>query len=187
MTLRIGASIAVVLLLGGAVRWLTLEYEHEQAKAHPQAQVDLIALDWQTLIPKGWDPVKRYRNLPLSRLNDSDPKVIELMRQMRETWDNAPINQDLDETRVQIAGYVVPLDAYNGEMREFLLVPYFGACVHSPPPPANQIIRVTIAEPVKNLRTMDAVSVTGTLHTARSDSPMGMSAYSIVATRVERR
>jgi hypothetical protein len=34
---------------------------------------------------------------------------------------------------------------------------------------------------------MDAVSVTGTLHTARSDSPMGMSAYSIVATRVERR
>lgn len=187
ITLRIGASIAALLLLGGAVRWLTLEYERETAQAHPQAQVDLITLDWQTLVPKGWDPVKRYRNLPLGQLDDSDPKVIELMRQMRETWDNAPINQELDETRVRIAGYVVPLDAHKGEMHEFLLVPYFGACVHTPPPPANQIIRVTIAQPVKNLRTMDAVSVSGTLHTARSDSPMGTSAYSIVATRVERR
>jgi len=183
----IGLCVAVVVTLGGAVRWLALDYERDQAQNGALAQAPFVELDWQTLVPKGWDPLKRYRKLPLSRLDDSDPKAMELARQMRETWDNAPTNNDLDGTRVQISGYVVPLDAHKGEMREFLLVPYFGACIHTPPPPANQIIHVSIAQPAKDLRTMDAVSVNGTLHTARKDSLMGTSGYTLVATQVERR
>jgi len=183
----IGLCVAVVVALGGAVRWFAFDYERDQAGNGALAQAPFVELDWQTLVPKGWDPLKRYRNLLLGRLDDSDPKAMELARQMRETWDNAPTNNDLNGTRVRISGYVVPLDAQKGEMREFLLVPYFGACIHTPPPPANQIIHVSIAQPVTDLRTMDAVSVNGTLHTARKDSLMGTSGYTLVATQVERR
>ena len=60
-----------------------------------------------------------------------------------QIWDNASVLKTLDGQTVKIPGYVVPLEAIQDAMREFLLVPYFGACIHSPPPPANQIVHVT--------------------------------------------
>lgn len=179
LALRVGVSVALLLALGGTVRWLALEYEHDRVRAGSPTRTDFTELDWTTLVPKGWYPLKRYRNLPLGSLDDSNPKAMELARQMRETWDNAPTNHDLAGTKVSISGHLVPLDVHKSEMREFLLVPYFGACIHSPPPPANQIIHVSVAEPVKDLHTMDSVWVRGTRHTARNDSLMGMSGYSL--------
>jgi uncharacterized protein len=187
LALRVGAALAVMLALGGTVRWLALDYERSKSAGGSASQAAIGELDWQTLVPKGWDPLQRYRNLPLASLDDGSPKAMELARQMRETWDNAPTNHALNGAQVRIAGYVVPLDAQKGEMREFLLVPYFGACIHTPPPPANQIIHVTVTQPVKDLRTMDAVTVSGTMQTARNDSQMGTSGYAMTATQVERR
>lgn len=64
-------------------------------------------------------------------------------------------------------------------------MPYFGACIHVPPPPANQIIHVRSAKAVKNVRTMDAVWISGVLKVERSDSSMGASSYSMKAVSVE--
>ena len=51
--------------------------------------------------------------------------------------------KDLDGKQIRVPGYVVPFDFNaDAEHREFLLVPYFGACLHTPPPPPNQIILV---------------------------------------------
>src|SRR5690606_34333718 len=85
--------------------------------------------------------------------------------------------------RVKLPGYLVPLDQIKGGVIEFLLVPYFGACVHLPPPPANQIIQVKTARPVP-LNMMSAVWVSGTLQVKRSDSSMGISGYSMDAKKV---
>jgi hypothetical protein len=63
-------------------------------------------------------------------------------------------------------------------------VPYFGACIHTPPPPANQIVHVVADKPIKGLRTMDAVWVSGTLKPFRQDSAMGMSGYQMRAAVV---
>ncbi|HEY0822024.1 MAG TPA: DUF3299 domain-containing protein, partial [Rhizobacter sp.] len=71
-------------------------------------------------------------------------------------------------------------------LKEFLLVPYFGACIHSPPPPANQIVHVVSAKPVKGFATMDTVWVTGTLSLARQSSEMGVSGYRLAAGSVTR-
>ena len=179
--------IAVLTLLAGTVNWLARNHESGKAPDLPLADADFTELRWPTLIPKGWDPLQRYRNLPLSALDDSDPKARALLQQMRETWDNAPINSELDGARVRILGYVVPLEANKGELREFLLVPYAGACIHTPPPPANQIIHVALASAIKDVRTMDTVRVSGTLRTARRDSPMGVSGYTLQAVQVEKR
>ncbi|QIA63198.1 DUF3299 domain-containing protein [Vibrio astriarenae] len=49
---------------------------------------------------------------------------------------------DLNNTQQTVAGFVVPLEISGNKIQQFLLVPFFGACLHVPPPPPNQIILV---------------------------------------------
>ncbi len=108
------------------------------------------------------------------------------VRDLRAIWDNAPTVEALDGALVKLPGYVVPLDESDGKLMEFLLVPYFGACIHTPPPPANQIIHVLANPAVRGFHAMDTVWVSGRIRTLRQDSPMGSSGYRIDATAVER-
>ncbi len=132
---------------------------------------------WDALVPKDWDPQQAFKGLDLRTLKDSDPRAMEALQRLRESWDNAPVEQSLRGQRIRIAGFMVPLEKKGDEVSEFLLVPYFGACIHVPPPPANQIIHVILAKPLKGLQSMDAVWVSGALAIARSDSPWGASGY----------
>ena len=64
---------------------------------------------------------------------------------------------------MRIPGFVVPLEDSKDGLKEFLLVPYFGACIHSPPPPANQIIHVLPEHAGQGRASMDTVWVSGML------------------------
>jgi hypothetical protein len=136
-------------------------------------------IGWEQLIPAGWDPYKDLKALNLDKLKDNDPKAEEALKKMRQMWDNAPINPLLLGQNVRLPGYLVPLEDLPGGVKEFLLVPYFGACVHSPPPPANQIVHVLLDKPAKNLRLMDVVWVSGSLSATKTDSHMGVASYRI--------
>jgi hypothetical protein len=72
-------------------------------------------------------------------------------------------------------------------LKEFLLVPYFGACIHSPPPPANQImiIYVTSEDPVKGFYFMELVWVYGILDMGHNDTDMGRAGYTMKSVKVE--
>jgi hypothetical protein len=72
---------------------------------------------------------------------------------------------DYNGKRVALAGFVVPLDLDSNIVREFLLVPYIGACIHVPPPPPNQIVFVRAAKPIKITGLFDAMIVTGRMST----------------------
>lgn len=139
---------------------------------------------WDELLPKDWDPLRQFRQRNLGAVPEGSAEERALMKELREIWDNAPTRAELDGARLRLPGYVVPLDAQGGATKEFLLVPYFGACVHSPPPPANQIVHVALRAP-QRLRTMDAVWASGTLSVGRRDSAMGTSGYSMAAHAVE--
>ena len=141
---------------------------------------------WADLLPKGWDAQQALRGVDLAGLQDGDPRANEILLRLREAADSAPPNTALNGTSIRIAGFVVPIEELRGEVSEFLLVPYFGACIHSPPPPANQIIHVTAPSAHKGLRSMDVVWVSGTLRVTRSDTQMGVSGYSVSADRLER-
>ena len=54
------------------------------------------------------------------------------------------IVEELNGQRVRIPGYLLPLEMSETKVKEFLLVPYVGACIHVPPPPPNQIVHVNI-------------------------------------------
>lgn len=141
-------------------------------------------IGWEQLIPAGWDPYKDLKALNLDTLKDNDPKAEEALKKMRKMWDNAPINPLILGESVRLPGYVVPLEDLAKGIKEFLLVPYFGACVHSPPPPANQIVHVLLDKPAKNLRLMDVVWVSGPMSGTKTDSHMGVASYRIDAKSV---
>ena len=143
-----------------------------------------VEIKWDDLVPKGWDPMKGITDPNVGMMNDSDPKVMEMMRKLREAWDNAPIVPALDGASVKLPGYLVPLDESKQGLAEFLLVPYFGACIHTPPPPSNQIVHVIAKTPAK-VRTMEPVWVRGVLKTERNASAMGTSSYRLEAVGVE--
>jgi hypothetical protein len=159
--------------------------------AQPQADRSggYSLLRWENLVPKGWDPTKAIKGQNggnLAALNDGDPKAMELLRQLREAWDNAPTDPALDGSRIKLPGYLVPLEESAAGHTEFLLVPYFGACIHTPPPPANQIVLVVPAQPAAGYRSMDTVWVSGTLKAQRGSSAMGASGYRLEGALVER-
>ena len=151
----------------------------------PSATSKFRELKWEELMPKDWDPMKTLRDRTASIRSDADPRARSLMEEVRAVWDSAPTVSGLDGTAVKLPGYVVPLEELRGELKEFLLVPYFGACIHTPPPPANQIVFVSSPKGVK-FRAMETVWVTGTIHTTRQASYMGASGYRIDAVAVDR-
>ena len=148
--------------------------------------VQFAEIGWDALVPADWDPMKSFKDLQkLAALPDSDPRIQKLYDRMRKVWDEAPTIPSMKGREVRIPGFVVPLESGEKGLREFLLVPYFGACIHTPPPPANQIIHVRVNPPVKGFQTMSAVWVSGALGLERSNSELGVSGYSMKAERVE--
>ena len=139
---------------------------------------------WEELIPKDWDPLKQFRDKGTGSVQEGSVRELAMMRELREVLDNAPTRGDLDGARLKLPGYVVPLEQARGEIKEFLLVPYFGACIHSPPPPSNQIVHVVLST-ARPLRTMDVVWASGTIKVRRQDSPMGVSGYAMDGSTVE--
>jgi hypothetical protein len=98
---------------------------------------------------------------------------------------DAPVVTALNGQKVKIPGFVVPLEGDDKLTTEFLLVPFFGACIHVPPPPPNQIVYVKFSKgvPIDNL--YDAVWVTGILSTEGWSGDIATVGYSLTGISVE--
>jgi hypothetical protein len=81
---------------------------------------------------------------------------------------------------VRIPGFVVPLEFDDEQtITQFFLVPYFGACIHMPPPPPNQLIYVSYPEGLKLEALYDPFWITGLLKTSLVENETAISAYAI--------
>lgn len=90
------------------------------------------------------------------------------------------VAHELDGQLVRLPGYVVPLDGTEqGRYTEFLFVPYMGACIHSPPPPPNQIILVRAPEGQAITDIWIPYYVEGTLSTGEFLNDTGNAAYAL--------
>lgn len=93
------------------------------------------------------------------------------------------LNVSLSGQEIRLSGFVVPLERdQDNHLCEFLLVPYFGACIHVPPPPVNQIVHVRLPKGVNGVETMDSVTVCGRLMLDEGD---GQAGYELVEARLE--
>lgn len=92
--------------------------------------------------------------------------------------------EELNGKTVRIPGFMVPFDINQmNEVKEFLLVPYFGACIHVPPPPPNQIIYVVSEEAVPF--GWEPVWLEGVLATSRNMNSLGNAAYTLTLSKLE--
>lgn len=92
----------------------------------------------------------------------------------------------VDGLKGKLPGYMVPV-AFDdqGRVTELFLVPYFGACIHVPPPPPNQIVYIKPSKPVAAGEIWDAYWAIGTLHIASTQNDMAHSAYSMDLDKLE--
>jgi hypothetical protein len=166
----------------GCIFWHNWTLAGESAK-----QTSYREAGWEELIPGSWHPEEIFDKLDLGKFSDNDPRADKVLEAFVEAWRNAPANQSLGGQRIKIPGFVAPLDWNDAaQLKEFLLVPYFGACIHVPPPPANQIIYVKMDAPLEGIRAMDSVWVYGTIAVERNDSgDMGASGYVMKPDKVE--
>jgi hypothetical protein len=110
------------------------------------------------------------------------------MKRRQPGGDQPPrVVADLNGKRVKLGGYVVPLDFDATTIKEFLLVPFVGACIHVPPPPANQIVYVKSDKGFEISGQFDPVWVTGTIKTETAFTGLADAGYSLDAESVEAR
>ncbi len=84
----------------------------------------------------------------------------------------------VNNTKIRLAGYVVPVEQTDdGQMTEFFFVPYFGACIHVPPPPPNNIVYVKMAKPIPAADMFSAYWLEGTIKTERLSNDIAATAY----------
>lgn len=147
-------------------------------------------ITWDDLLNEEWYQQMKKDMASYGRmafLKDGSEEAEKMMASMRKKLDEAPISNKYINQKIRMPGFVVPLDAVRNGQREFLLVPYFGACIHTPPPPANQIVLVTphpnlnLAKP---LESMEVIWVEGELKEARTKTASGVSGYALEAIQV---
>ncbi len=155
-------------------------------------------LEWGDLAPEGYfESLEKsqksmldgfFDNLGFGDEIDDDTEEAQMAyEEMQNKLRAAPIVPELNGEYVKIPGYVVPLefDFEKGTFNEFLLAPFFGACIHVPPPPSNQIVYVKSINPLKQKWLDDAVWVTGTMTTDSVDSEYGFAGYSMNNVQLE--
>lgn len=155
------------------------------------SQAASLSLDWPGLIPEasGQAPLERRDgSVAFGEVSHYDVATAQTLEDL-VPWGPPPTTQDwtqppssgfrteLDGVEVTMRGFITPLGFEGESIVEFLLVPYFGACIHVPPPPANQIVLITEARGVMPGNLFDPVEVTGVLRVVSTTAEFGEIGY----------
>ncbi|OLQ85091.1 hypothetical protein BIY21_19535 [Vibrio ponticus] len=136
---------------------------------------DTLTLDWIDLIPES--ERNQFDAMGMPMVSDHSGGA---MQQSKV----GTVRQELNGSKVKIPGFVIPLEGDDEKITEFLLVPYFGACIHVPPPPPNQIIYVKFPSGAPIQQLWDVIYVIGTLKTETLNHELAETAYLIEGTEI---
>ena len=142
-------------------------------------------LTWSEMIPPD-APAEVPNMKPLHDLSQmSDALSAESAPAARQDLPNSPVVQTLDGQAIRLPGYIVPLEVNEaGRTTEFLLVPYFGACIHVPPPPSNQIVHVRSEIGVKLEELYQPYWIEGAMQVKASTSELADAGYQMDAQKI---
>ncbi|MGF1700714.1 DUF3299 domain-containing protein [Photobacterium makurazakiensis] len=136
---------------------------------------EVLTLDWIDLVPKEERQQFNQNQMPVLS-HDGEAAQQTLIGKVRE---------ELNGSKVRIPGFVIPLEGDDKAITEFLLVPYFGACIHVPPPPPNQIIYVKYPDGAPIQQLWDVVYIIGTLKTQTISHELAEVGYLIEGSDLE--
>ncbi|MEJ2765851.1 DUF3299 domain-containing protein [Photobacterium sp. MCCC 1A19761] len=136
---------------------------------------DVLTLDWLDLVPE------KERN----QFNQNAMPALDHQGDAAKQSRIGAVRPELNGSTVKIPGFVIPLEGDDKAITEFLLVPYFGACIHVPPPPPNQIIYVKFAKGAPIQQLWDVVYVVGKLQTQHISHEVAEVGYLLEGTALE--
>lgn len=191
-----GKVIPVTSIIEPATTPKSREKFQSQAKIATQpekklARSDFQTIEWTDLMPK--EDLDALLNPPdyLSDIEDGsfEDQINNQFQSSIPAAGNDPYQQALVSTRivpemdgkpVRLPGFIVPLEFDDDQtITQFFLVPFFGACIHVPPPPPNQIIFVEYPEGLKLDELYNPFWISGIVRAASIENQLATSAYSM--------
>ena len=168
------------------------EVQQRKSAAASQSDSKYKVVEWTDLIPA--EELEALLNPP-EYLNDvedgsMEDRIASQIKSQLDVDENDPyqkalvstnVKPEMDGQLIKIPGFIVPLEFGENEfeIKQFFLVPFFGACIHVPPPPPNQIIFVDYPKGLKLEALYDPFWLSGKLITTLTDNDMATSAYSL--------
>lgn len=165
------------------------------AEQQPLEKTEYQEIEWPDLMPK--EDLDALMNPPeyIGQIADGSEEDA-LDDQLKNDPDNpddpyqkalvsTSVIPEFNKRKIRLPGFIVPLDFDDHQViTSFLLVPFFGACIHYPPPPPNQIIFATYEPGLPLDDLSDAFFVEGTIFTELKENDMATSAYSMTIDRI---
>lgn len=136
-----------------------------------------IEITWDDLIPPG---------VPYSEIIGEG-----VMDERNDIWlpifdaNATKLNPTLDGAYIKMPGFIIPIELSAEGVTDFVLVPYVGACIHTPPPPPNQLVFVTTETPWPNDDLWEAVWVTGEMQHDIQTTEVAETGYALKAEEME--
>ena len=152
----------------------------------PLSAADGRELTWVEMVPADAPPTAEAPQAPMHDLSQlADALASESGPAMAQQSPAAPVVKALDGQQVKLPGYIVPLNVSDeNRVIEFLLVPYYGACIHVPPPPSNQIVYVTSELGVQLDDLYQPFWIEGPLKVEAASSDLAEAGYRMAAEKI---
>ena len=152
---------------------------------------DYLEIEWTDLETPGQgmeDVVKKYDS-QFEELGAHSEELAALIEKIEAEFNALPANPAMNGKKVKLAGFIAPLDVddSSGMLKTFLLVPYFGACIHVPPPPPIMIVLVEPdgGESIHMDDSFYPVWVYGVISTDSVSTELAEASYKMQNARVE--
>ena len=165
---------------------------------HHHGPIQYQQIEWTDLMPKA--DLDALLNPPayLDEVEDGsfeDKIASQIQAQLNVDLDDpyqqalvsTNIVEAMDKAFIRLPGFVVPLSFGESEfmITEFFFVPFFGACIHMPPPPPNQILYVNYPQGIELRALYDAFWVNGQLSTELIENETAKAAYQLKLHSIE--
>ncbi|GBL03185.1 DUF3299 domain-containing protein [Glaciecola sp. KUL10] len=206
--IKLSISFIVCILLGCSLGYVLFKYQHDLKQwslfssiLYQTSDIQLIEqyesqdpvrLQWSQLLPFDEKSIlQKYQQKQASTATEfADNILLSIQASTDKAYSDAMIStnavESFDEQAVSIAGFIVPIDYYEAQnVQSMFLVPYFGACLHFPPPPPNQIIFAQLEQGFDELDITKAYLLKGVLRRGLFEDPLGTSAYMLDVISIE--
>ena len=177
-----GIAIALLCCATALMAWWPFADNSDDNNDEVVSQSELKEISWPDFIPDDFvqpeNPFATMSQEEVDKLLDGSEESNAELDKIEAAYTYAPVVPELDGQRVKFPAYITPLE-YNetSTLKEFLLVPYVGACIHVPPPPANQIVHANSDKGIASKGMYEPVWATGIIRAETVKSSLAESGY----------
>ena len=196
IALGFGIAYVYVNYQATLAQWFLAKPKHYQTEnielISKTDNMPLISLEWSQLLPVHDKAIlQKYQQRDANTVSELTDNILLSIQAATDTaYSNTMMSVDtvdsFDGELVSIAGFIVPIDFFDTQNpQNIFIVPYFGACVHFPPPPPNQIIFAQLDGKFKDFDLTQAYRLKGVLSRDLFEDPLGTSAYVLDVVSIE--